>query len=115
MPTTRATLSLVPNSETARSFNDAANRSMNAEPTEATSDGWPPPASPTTSSPAANAEPAAATPARAAQPAGTSVSTGGAGTVSDRDGIAHGTSFGAGASANVLGGGFAVGLGANRL
>ena len=52
MPTTSAVLSLVPNTATAMSFNDAANRSMNCVPTAVTSDG-PSPRSPHTSSPAA--------------------------------------------------------------
>jgi len=61
---TRAALSLVPKSWIARSFNDAANRSMNSVPTALTSDG-PDPAMPHTSSPTPRATPAATTPAMA--------------------------------------------------
>ena len=64
MPTTSATLSLVPNSETARSLSDAAKRSMNCVPTAEISDG-PEPARPHTSSLTPSATPAATTPATA--------------------------------------------------
>ena len=62
MPMTSAALSFVPNSETARSFSDAAKRSMNCVPTAVISDG-PEPARPHTSSLTPSATPAATTPA----------------------------------------------------
>ena len=64
MPVIRATLSLVPNRAIARSFRDAAKRSMNCVPTAVINDGCEP-ASPQTSSLAASATPAATTPATA--------------------------------------------------
>ena len=64
MPVTSAALSLVPNSRIARSFSDAAKRSMNSVPTALMSDG-PDPAIPHTSSLTPSATPAATTPAMA--------------------------------------------------
>src|SRR5215212_4455486 len=64
MPVTSAALSLVPNSSIAKSFNDAAKRSMNCVPTDEIRDG-PLPAMPQTSSLTARATPAATTPAMA--------------------------------------------------
>ena len=65
MPVIRATLSFVPNRAIARSFSEAAKRSMNCVPTAVISDGCEPPI-PHTSSPAASATPAATTPGESA-------------------------------------------------
>ena len=64
IPTTSAALSFVPNSDTASSLREAANRSMNCVPTADTSDG-PDSAIPQTSSPTPSATIAATTPATA--------------------------------------------------
>ena len=75
IPTTSAGLSLVPNNRTARSFSEAAKRSMNSVPTAVTSDG-PGPSMPVTASPTPSATAALTTPAAAATVVGTVVREG---------------------------------------
>ena len=75
IPTTSAGLSLVPNNLTARSFSEAAKRSMNSVPTAVTSDG-PGPSKPVTASPTPSATAALTTPAAAATAVGTAVREG---------------------------------------